>query len=194
MAVTPRPRVVTMACVFVGFSAFLLLLDLIQALSNWGTIETQDGLKPALDGGRGRPALMSRWASGSAPCAGSGWACVLLACAAIVFAVYASEVTSASRSARRRSVVTGLLIVPFGWLGLAQALFLLFCRHHAVVSDAWRWLGPPGAVGRGARAGRPEVPAKLGRVAQSEADCRNSCPHLRTTYRPESRPGRGPCH
>ena len=33
MSATPRPPAVTMACVFVGFMAFVLLLNLAQALS-----------------------------------------------------------------------------------------------------------------------------------------------------------------
>ena len=139
MSATPRPRVVTLACVFVGFSAFLLLLDLIQALSNWGTIEMQDGLKPSLsvlrDNGfdvtMGELLGALHW---------FGLACVLLLVAALVFAVYATRGDQVSRiGTSALAVVIGLLIVPFGWLGLVQALFLLAAASMLWSADARQW-------------------------------------------------------
>ena len=100
MSATPRPRVVTLACVFVGFSAFLLLLDLIQALSSWGTIEMQDALQPALTAlnDRGLDVTMGellgtlRWI---------GLVCVLLLVAATCSPSTPPEATSCHGSAPR---------------------------------------------------------------------------------------------
>ena len=125
MSATPRPPAVTLACVFVGFSAFVLLLSLVQTLSEWGTIEMQNGLEPTLTTLRERGFDLSmgellgtlRWV---------GLVCVLVLVAAVVFAVYAARGDQVSRiGSTALAVLTGLLLVPFGWLGLLQAVFLL---------------------------------------------------------------------
>ena len=139
MSATPRPPVVTLACVFVGFSAFVLLLELIQALSEWGTIEMQDGLQPTLTtlSERGYDLTMGellgtlRWV---------GLVCVLVLVAAIVFAVYAARGDQVSRiGLTALAVVTALLLVPFGWLGLLQAVFLFAAAIILWSSDARQW-------------------------------------------------------
>ena len=189
MTATPRPRVVTMACVFVGFSAFLLLLDLIQALSNWGTIEMQDGLKPALTALRdnGLDVTMGellgalRW---------FGLVCVLLLVAAIVFAVYATRGDQLSRIGTSvLAVVTGLLIVPFGWLGLVQALFLLFAAAMLWSPDARQWYAARQAPeGEGAAApADARAPANPWTApAQSEPTVETAAAPVRTTHRPRA--------
>ena len=139
MSATPRPTAVTLACVFVGFSAFVLLLELVQALSEWGTIEMQDGLEPTLttlreqgfDLSMGELLGTLRWV---------GMACVLLLVAAIVFAFYAARGDQVSRiGITVMAVVTGLLIVPFGWVGLLQAMFMFTAAFMLWSSDARRW-------------------------------------------------------
>ncbi len=139
MSAAPRPRIVTLACVFVGFSAFLLLLDLIQALTSWGTIEMQDALRPALTAlnDRGLDVTMGellgtlRWI---------GLACVLLLVAAAVFAAYAARGDQLSRIGTTvLAVFTGFLILPFGWFGVLQAMLLLGAAYALWSPDARRW-------------------------------------------------------
>ena len=139
MSATPRPPAVTLACVFVGFSAFLLLLELIQALSEWGTIEMQEGLQPTLATLRERGFDLTmgellgtlRWV---------GLVCVLVLVAAIVFAVYAARGDQVSRiGITVLAVLTGLLVVPFGWFGLLQAVFLIGAAVVLWLPDARQW-------------------------------------------------------
>jgi hypothetical protein len=179
-----------MACVFVGFSAFLLLLDLIRALSDWGTIEMQDGLKPALTALRdnGLDVTMGellgalRW---------FGLVCVLVLVAAIVFAVYAARGDQVSRIGTSvLAVVTGLLIVPFGWLGLVQALFLLFAATMLWSTDARQWY-----AARQVTEGDAAVAALDGRgvpsdpwtaPAQDVPTVETAAPLVRANHRPRS--------
>ncbi len=139
MSAAPRPPVVMLACVFIGFSAFLLLLDLIQALTDWGTIEMQEALRPTLTAldERGVGLTMGellaalRWA---------GLVGVLLLVAALVFAIYAARGDRVSRiGVSAVAVLIGLLIVPLGWLGLIQAFFLFFAAMLLWSADARRW-------------------------------------------------------
>ena len=139
MSATPRPTAVTLACVFVGFSAFVLLLTLVQALTEWGTIEMQDGLEPTLETLREQGFDLSmgellgtlRWI---------GLVCVLLLIAAIVFAFYAARGDQVSRiGITVLAAVAGLLIVPFGWVGLLQAMFMFTAAFMLWSSDARRW-------------------------------------------------------
>jgi len=139
MSATPRPTAVTLACVFVGFSAFVLLLTLVQALTEWGTIEMQDGLEPTLktlreqgfDLSMGELLGTLRWI---------GMVCVLLLIAAIVFAFYAARGDQVSRiGITVLAAVAGLLIVPFGWVGLLQAMFMFTAAFMLWSADARRW-------------------------------------------------------
>ena len=190
MTAAPRPRVVTLACVFVGFSAFLLLLDLIQALSNWGTIEMQDALKPSLgvlrDNGldvtMGELLGMLRW---------FGLACVLLLVATLVFAVYAARGDQVSRVGTSvLAIVTGLLIVPFGWLGLLQALFLLFAAVSLWSPDARQWYAGRQAPGTEAEPDRADAPepstSPWTAPAQSVPTLEVPAPAVPATHRPRS--------
>ena len=139
MSATPRPPAVTMACVFVGFMAFVLLLNLAQALSEWGTIEMQDGLEPTLttlreqgfDLSMGELLGTLRWV---------GLVCVMLLVAAIVFAFYAARGDRVSRiGITVMAVITGLLVVPFGWTGLLLAMFMFTAAFMLWSADARRW-------------------------------------------------------
>jgi len=139
MSATPRPRVVTLACLFVGVSAFLMLLELIQALSDWATIEMQDALQPTLrnlqDAGvdmtMGELLSTLRWV---------GLGVVLLLVAAIVFAVYAARGDQVSRiGATVLAVVIGLMLPVFGVLGVLQAVFLMGAAWALWSPDARQW-------------------------------------------------------
>ncbi len=159
MSATPRPRVVTVACLFVGVSAFLLLLYLMQALSDWGSIEMQDALQPGLGQLQDRGVDMTmgellaalRWvALGS----------VLLLVAAMVFAVYAARGDQVSRiGITVLAVVIGLLNVPLGLFGVLQALFLFFAAWALWSPDARRWYG-----GRQVLAGEAPSPGLEGPI------------------------------
>ncbi|MGH3473569.1 MAG: hypothetical protein ACRDOT_01500 [Aeromicrobium sp.] len=188
MAATPRPQAVMLACVFVGFSAFVLLLELIQALSEWGTIEMQDGLQPTLTtlSERGYDLSMGellgtlRWV---------GLVCVLVLVAAIVFAVYAARGDHVSRiGLTALAVVTALLLVPFGWLGLLQAVFLFAAAYILWSSDARQWYAAQHAsAGTGASDDAPEPAANpWAAPATSEPAAEEPAPPVRSTHRPRA--------
>ena len=188
MSATPRPPAVMLACVFVGFSAFVLLLELIQALTEWGTIEMQDGLKPTLatlreqgfDLSMGELLGTLRWV---------GLVCVLVLVAAIVFAVYAARGDRVSRiGLTALAVVTALLLVPFGWLGLLQAVFLFAAAFILWSSDARQWYA---AQHPSAGTGDPDVdpqPAAnpWAAPAPSEPAAEEPAPPVRATHRPRA--------
>jgi hypothetical protein len=188
MTATPRPPAVTLACVFVGFSAFVLLLELIQALSEWGTIEMQDGLQPTLTTLRERGFDLSmgellgtlRWV---------GLVGVLVLVAAIVFAVYAARGDQVSRiGVSVLAAVTGLLIVPFGWLGLLQAVFLFAAAGILWSPDARQWYSAQHAS---ADSDTPEVDPEPGAnpwaaPAQSAPTVEAPAPPVRSTHRPRA--------
>jgi hypothetical protein len=44
----PRPPALTLTCIFVGVGCGLLLVNLVSALSSWGSIELQDAVRDAL--------------------------------------------------------------------------------------------------------------------------------------------------
>ena len=188
MSATPRPPAVMMACVFVGFSAFVLLLELIQALSEWGTIEMQDGLKPTLTTlhEQGFDLSMAellgtlRWV---------GLACVLVLVAAIVFAVYAARGDQVSRiGLTALAVVTALLLVPFGWLGLLQAVFLFAAAYFLWSSDARQWFAAQRAsTGADAPGVDPNVaPNPWAAPVQSEPAAEGPAAPVRSTHRPRA--------
>ena len=188
MSAIPRPPAVTLACVFVGFSAFVLLLELVQTLSEWGTIEMQNGLEPTLTTLRERGFDLSmgellgtlRWV---------GLVCVLVLVAAVVFAVYAARGDQVSRiGLTALAAVTGLLLVPFGWLGLLQAVFLLAAAFILWSSDARQWYAAQHAS---AGTDTPDVDAEpaanpWAAPVQRETITETSAPPVRTTHRPRA--------
>jgi len=139
MSATPRPRVVTLACLFAGVSALLLLLYLIQALGDWGSIEMQDALQPSLnqlqdqgiDMTMGELLATLRW---------FGLGAVLLLVATVVFAIYAVRGDHVSRIGTTvLAVLIGLLNVPLGLFGVLQAFFLFFAAWALWSPDARQW-------------------------------------------------------
>jgi hypothetical protein len=199
MSATPRPPAVTLACVFVGFSAFVLLMNLVQALSEWGTIEMQDGLEPTLTTLRERGADLSmgellgtlRWV---------GLVGVLLLVAAIVFAFYAARGDQVSRiGITVMAVVTGLLVVPFGWVGVLLAMFMFTAAFMLWSSDARRWYTAlhapardalaPGLGGPAQTDTRTDVPQQANpwtAPAQSVPTVESPPPPPRSTHRPRA--------
>ncbi len=128
-----------MACVFVGLSSFLLLIELITALTSWGTIEMQEALQPSLatlqergfDVTMGELLAALRWI---------GLGSVLLLVAGMVFAAYATRGDRVSRVGTTvAAVLLGLLVLPFGLLGVLQAVFLLVAAASLWTPDARRW-------------------------------------------------------
>jgi hypothetical protein len=188
MAATPRPQAVTLACVFVGFSAFVLLLQLIQALTEWGTIEMQDGLQPTLDElrERGFDVTMGellgtlRWA---------GLVGVLVLVAAIVFAFYAARGDQVSRiGITVLGVVAGLLVIPLGWSGLLLAMVLIGAATMLWSTDARRWYAAQHAsAGAETTDTDPEPAANpWAAPAQSEPAAEEPTPPVRSTHRPRA--------
>lgn len=112
----PRPRSVTLGCVYGGFGAAIVAIMLIETLSNWGSIELQDALRSGL----------SRYGESSdldALLPVLRWVCLLLlvgAIAAAVFAVYAAKGHQASRIGL--SVLAGGAGMTFLAAGLAGFL------------------------------------------------------------------------
>lgn len=139
MAATPRPPAVTMACVFVGLSSFLMLAQLIGLLTTWGSTEMQDALQPLLrglgDGGveMSMPELLRilRWL---------GLGSILLLVAGMVFAVYAIRGDRVSRvGATVIAVVLAMLVIVSGLIGILLGAFLLFAAGTLWAPDARRW-------------------------------------------------------
>ncbi|MGI9083839.1 MAG: hypothetical protein ACR2FE_00935 [Aeromicrobium sp.] len=192
MKATPRPSAVTMACVFVGLSSFLMLIQLVGALTSWGTIEMQKAVQPALgslqesgfDVTMGEVLGILRWI---------GLGTVVLLVAAIVFAVYAVRGDHVSRiGATATAVVLALLIVPFGAIGILQAAFLLLAAGTFWAPDARRWYGT-----QREQAGLPAtaqsdtvpdawaVPNQSDPITQAQTAAAPAAP-MSTTHRPSS--------
>jgi hypothetical protein len=131
-----------MACVFVGLSSFLMLAQLIGALMEWGTVEMQKALEPMLTTLQERGAAeltmgelltVLRWV---------GLGSVVLLVAGMVFAFYAARGDKLSRvGATVVAVLLGLLVLPFGLIGVLQAVLLLFAAAVLWGADARRWYG-----------------------------------------------------
>jgi hypothetical protein len=135
----PRPSVVTLSCVFIAVTAFLTLTDLIGALMNWGTVDMQDTLLPALrEIRRGgfdptMPELLGilRWVA---------LGMVVFVIATLVFAVYALR---GDRSARLYTSVLaaggGVVSLTLGVFGILQAAMLFVAAGALWSPAASRW-------------------------------------------------------
>ncbi len=139
MKALPRPPAVTMACAFVGISSLLLLLELVQALTAWGTIEMQKGLEPTLTALRDNGFDLTmvellrilRWV---------GLSSVLLAVAGVVFAAYAVRGDRVARVGTTAvAVILGVLVLSLGWLGVLQTVLLLAAAVALWSRDARGW-------------------------------------------------------
>lgn len=111
---TPRPRSVTLACVYGGLGGVLASIGLFETLQNWGSMEVQDALRSSLepvgaDADEVLPAL--RWI-----------VMVLLvgAIAATVFSFFTAKGHQSSRIGL--SVLAGLAAVAFIVTGVAGIL------------------------------------------------------------------------
>ena len=135
----PRPAVVTLSCVFIAVTAFLTLTDLISALLDWGTVDMQDALKPAVrEMHRGgldwtMPELLGvlRWVA---------LGLVLFVVSTLVFAVFALR---GDRSARVFTTIfavgAGAVSLPLGLFGILQAAMLFTAAGALWSPSASRW-------------------------------------------------------
>lgn len=135
----PRPSIVTLACVFIGVTAFLTLTDLISTLMNWGTVDMQEALQPALkelhrnglDPTMAELLAVLRWA---------GMGMIIFVVATLVFSVYAFR---GDRSARIFTTVfavgAGIVSLPLGVFGIVQAAMMFIAAGALWTPTASRW-------------------------------------------------------
>ena len=135
----PRPSVVTLACVFIAVTAFLTLTDLISALMNWGTVDMQESLKPALrelHRAGFEPTMTEllavlRWV---------GLVMIVFVVATLVYSVYALR---GDRSARIFTTVfavgAGLMSLGLGPVGFVQCAMLFLAAGALWSPTASRW-------------------------------------------------------
>ncbi|WP_375001771.1 hypothetical protein [Aeromicrobium sp. CTD01-1L150] len=147
-----RPASVTLACLFVGFSSLLILVNLMSLLGDWGSLSMQEGLESVLET---EPLASSSltmdqlltWLRIAAQ------AVVVLAVAATIFAIYAARGHEASRWVL--TVLLGLGALVFaasGFAGLLPGVVTVLCAMALWTRDARRWFAE--------KNGRP-VPQKL---------------------------------
>lgn len=190
MKASPRPSAVTMACVFVGISSFLMLMQLMGALTSWGTIEMQKALEPTLTTlqERGFDVTMIellaalRWV---------GLSSVVLLVAGMVFAAYAVRGDHVSRiGATVTAVVLALLVVPFGLVGILQAVFLLFAAGTLWAPDARGWYAtrrhPDGDQPAPADPWAAPTPGAQTQTTETVKTIEAPAPPLSTTKRPNA--------
>lgn len=136
-----------MAVVFVGLTSLIVFFSLTSALSDWGSIELQDGVRDALDD----PALKSmdltvaevmewlRWAA---------YVAVFLSIAGIVFAVFTARGHRASRVSL--TVMCGLAFLGFvligGIAGLFPAALAVLCAMQLWSPDSRAWFNAKNGV------------------------------------------------
>jgi hypothetical protein len=167
-----------MACAFVGVSALLMLLELVQALTTWGTIEMQKALQPTLSGLHERGVDMSmaellgtlRWIALGG---------VVLVIAGLVFAAYAIRGDRFSRIGLTVvAVILAVLVLSLGWVGVLQSVFLLLAAATVWTPDARAWYATQGVSAEASAAGgSPILPAAVNVPAP---------PPRRTAPRPRS--------
>lgn len=134
-----RPTPVTLACLFVGFSSLLVIVNLMAALSDWGSISMQEGLEDVLTT---EPVaslnLTMDQLLGYLRIAAQ--VVIVLAVAAGVLAIYAARGHEPSRW-----VLSGLLVLTAitfaasGVAGLLPGLLAAVCVSALWGRDARRW-------------------------------------------------------
>lgn len=134
-----RPTPVTLACLFVGFSSLLVIVNLMAALSDWGSISMQDGLEDVLTT---EPVaslnLTMDQLLGYLRIAAQ--VVIVLAVATGVLAIYAARGHEPSRW-----VLSGLLVLTAitfaasGVAGLLPGLLAAVCVSALWSRDARRW-------------------------------------------------------
>ncbi len=144
----PRPPALTLTCIFVGVGCGLLLVNLVSALSSWGSIELQDAVRDALAQEPVKELGLSmdqaldylRYAV---------YVGIVLTASGAVFAVYAGPVATTTPThpsaqpapvgpvARPRSV-TVAVVTTFVASGVVALLGLLLLLVTTVGADAYR--------------------------------------------------------
>lgn len=129
----------TLTCVFVGVGCALLLVNLVSALSSWGSLALQDAVREALQREPARELGITmdqaldylRYAA---------WTGVVLTASGAVFAVYTARGHRVSRV--MLTVLCGLAFVVFASLGLPgllPAAFAGVCGWSLWTPEARRW-------------------------------------------------------
>lgn len=145
---SPRPSIVTLSCVFIAVTAFLTLTELVTALMDWGTVDMQKAIAPALRQlqANGVDVAMTgllRILHGVA------LAMVLFVVSMMVFAIYALRGDRVSRVfASVFAAIAGMMSLPAGTFGVLQAAMLLLAAGALWSTDARRWYAgeaPPSA-------------------------------------------------
>lgn len=134
-----RPTPVTLACLFVGFSSLLVIVNLMAALSDWGSLAMQDGLEEVLTT---EPVasldLTMDQLLGYLRIAAQ--VVIVLAVATGVLAIYAARGHEPSRWVLSGLLVlTSLTFVATGVAGLLPALLAAVCVSALWSRDARRW-------------------------------------------------------
>lgn len=113
---SPRPRSVTLGCVYGGLGGFLTAISLIEVLRGWGSLEMQEALRSTLD-------QVGSGVEVDAVLGPLRWVVMVLlvgAIAATVFSFYAARGHQASRIGL--TVLAGVAAVTFVFSGVAGVL------------------------------------------------------------------------
>ena len=140
----PRPPALTLTCIFVGVGCGLLLVNLVSALSSWGSIELQDAVRDALAQEPVKELGLSmdqaldylRYAV---------YVGIVLTASGAVFAVYAARGHRTSRV--MLTILCGIAFVVLATLGLPgllPAAFAGLCGWSLWTPDARRWFDQVG--------------------------------------------------
>ena len=134
-----RPTPVTLVCLFVGFSAVLIVVNLMTVLGDWGSLSMQEGLEPVLEADpvSGTSLTMDQLL-GYLRIATQ--VVVVLAIAAGVFAVYVARGHEPSRWILSVMLVLGGLVFAASSLaGILPGVFAFLCVMTLWSRDARRW-------------------------------------------------------
>ena len=178
MTVERRPPPVTLACALAGFVGFMVMLNLIEVLSDWGSIELQEAIESALE--NEVLAGQDLTVAGVLSVLRVALQVVLLASIALlVFAIFTVRGDRASRWGLTVLSGTGAIVLAtFGGVaGLLPAIVLSSC-----VFVLW---SPEARVWFDVRNGRTPSPAL---VARAEARMRKVRPEDAQRSTPSSPP------
>ncbi|EFQ82199.1 Tat pathway signal sequence domain protein [Aeromicrobium marinum DSM 15272] len=173
MSAERRPPAVTLACVFIGVSGLLLLVNLISALTSWGSLELQEAVQSELDSGL----LGDQDLSLATALEVLRYALLVLVVVAIAATVLAFATARGDRAARLvLTVLCGLGAVVFalsGFVGLLPAIFL--------AGSAFVLWSPESRVWFDVTNDRTPSPELLAKVA-TRAEERRASPELPPVY------------
>ncbi len=166
MTVERRPPPVTLACALAGFVGFMVMLNLIEVLSDWGSIELQEAIESALE----NEVLAGQDLTVAGVLSVLRVALQVLLLASIALLVFAIFTVRGDRASRwGLTVLSGIgaiILALFGGLaGLLPAILLSSC-----VFVLW---SPESRVWFAVRNGRTPSPAL---VAKAEARLRKIRP------------------